>query len=130
RCALGSAALSAAAGLAQAQCSYQQLVAGDVQTNLFNGVAVAMDGDYILTGAEGRNTASGTRAGEVYAFSTFGTTYGQVAHILPATGAATDAYFGAAVALGGGAQWAVIGAPGAGSNAGLAYIFRRDLNTH
>ena len=122
--------LAATAGLAQAQCSYQQLVAGDPELNAFGGDSVAIDGNYIMAGSSGKATAWGADGGEVYCYSTFGSQWGQVAHIVPATlGSASD-HFGAAVAMGNGAQLAVIGAPGHGTNAGIAYIFRRDLQTN
>jgi hypothetical protein len=122
--------LAAAAGLAHAQCSYQQLVAGDPELNAFGGDSVAIDGNYIMAGSSGKATAWGADAGEVYCYSTFGPSWGQVAHIIPATAGGASDHFGVAVAMGSSAQLAVIGAPGHGGNAGIAYIFRRDLQTN
>ncbi len=122
--------LAAAAGLAHAQCSYQQLVAGDPELNAFGGDSVAIDGNYIMAGSSGKATNWGADGGEVYCYSTFGPSWGQVAHIIPATQGGPSDHFGTAVAMGNSAQLAVIGAPGHGTNAGIAYIFRRDLQTN
>jgi hypothetical protein len=127
---VAAGAIAAAAGLARAQCNGQLIYAGDPQPNLFNGEAVAMDGTYILTGAPGRILSNQAGAGEVYAFAPFGNNiYGQVAHITAPVPTAGDE-FGSALGLGGGAQWAVIGAKGRSSHEGVAYIFRRDVNTN
>jgi FG-GAP repeat len=122
--------LAALAGQAHAQCvSYQQLIAGDVQNNAFNGVAAAMDGQYVLLGAEGKTVSGSTNAGEVYAYAPISSQWGQVAHFFPNDPQA-NAIFGASVAMGGGAVWSVVGAPGAASNTGAAYVFQRNLQTN
>ena len=126
---LSPAILLAAAGAARAQCYGQQLIAGDPQAVGHNGEAVAMDGDYVLLGCPDKNTPQGNSAGEVYAYSTFGTQWGQVTHFFPSDPHANDD-FGASVAMGGQQQWCIVGAPGQASNAGAAYIFRRDTSTN
>ncbi len=128
---LTPALLLAATGLAQAQCYYtSQMVAGDPQNNAFGGVAVAVDGQYILSSSTGRNAGAGTNSGEVYCYAPISNSWSQVAHILPSTLAGANNNFGSSVGIGGGALYAVVGAPGYSSNAGLAYIFKRNTQTN
>src|SRR5262249_14849037 len=122
--------LMALAGQAHAQCVYSdQFVAGDPAANDYFGTAVAMDGQYVLSGASYKSTAQGSAAGEVYGYAPISSTSGQVAHFTAPDGSA-NAHFGGSIGLGGSNQWAVVGAWGVNGQEGKAYIFRRDINTN
>ncbi len=99
-----------------------------IDGNLFGG-SVAIEGDLALASTQNDDQA-GANAGAVYAFRWNGSSWSQIAKILPwvggSNGFAGDR-FGAAVALRGG--MALIGAPGdddGGSNAGAGYVMRWD----
>ncbi|HEX5012404.1 MAG TPA: hypothetical protein VFY71_18595 [Planctomycetota bacterium] len=93
------------------------------------GVAVAIDGDTILVGADGVDSAQSGAMGRVYAFDLVGTQWVQVQEFT-ATDAASGGFFGFSVALQG--DTAVIGRfwDNAGAvHAGSAYVFRRSGGT-
>src|SRR2546427_346237 len=104
--------LAAFAGQAQGQCFWSnQFTAGDPATNDYFGAAVAMDGQYVLVGANLKTTAGGSTAGEVYGFGLISGSWGQVAHFVAPDGSA-NARFGSSIGMGGSNQWAVVGAYG------------------
>jgi hypothetical protein len=86
------------------------------------GAAVDIDGDTIVVGALGVDSYTG--AAYVFGKNAGGAdNWGQTAKITVATGTSNDR-FGSAVAIDGDAV--IIGAPGAYSSAGVAYIFERN----
>jgi hypothetical protein len=107
----------------------QELFASDGAEFDSFGVAVAIDGDTILVGADGVDSVQSGAMGRVYAFQLVGAQWVQV-QSFTATDAASGAFFGASVALQGdvaiiGRYWDNAGALHAGS----AYVFRRSGGT-
>ncbi len=90
------------------------------------GIAVALDGDTALIGAE-RDDDLGTDSGSAYVFVRSGTSWSEEAKITPSDGTADDR-FGGAVALEG--DTALIGARGnnqsPGTDSGAAYVYVRN----
>ena len=98
-----------------------KLIAGDAAPEDHFGVAVAIDGDYVVVGQV--RWGYGEPPGSAYVFRREGSTWVQEAELLPDE--ATDVLFGNSVALSG--DVALVGAavdPERGSNAGAAYVFR------
>ncbi len=92
------------------------------------GQSVAVDGDYALVGAHGRD-ASDEVVGSVYVFFNNGGVWGQVQKLMAADGSSWD-NFGYTVAISG--DYAFIGAPGANDNgdtSGSVYIFHNNGST-
>jgi len=104
----------------------QKLIATDGAAGANFGDAVALDGDTLAVGAPFANIGTGIQQGAVYAFTRAGATWTQQPRLTANDGEPFD-YFGAAVALSGGAL--VVGAHGAkiGANddQGSAYVFTR-----
>lgn len=104
-----------------------KLTASDAATGDYFGSAVALEGNTVLVGAHGDDTAAGGNAGSAYVFVASGTNWSQQAKITANDGGLAD-YFGYAVALKG--DTAVIGAYGddtaAGTEAGSAYVYVRN----
>src|ERR1043165_2941277 len=125
-----AAALAAASGLAAAQCADPTLfTASDPQTDAYFGGIVALDGQYLLSAANHKAVSGAADAGKVYAFAPVNGTWmpaGQITPLDPTPGA----WFGISIGLGGGSQWAVIGAAGFNSGNGKAYFFQRNVNTN
>ncbi|MCI0713486.1 MAG: hypothetical protein L0154_25240 [Chloroflexi bacterium] len=100
-----------------------KLTANDAAANDFFGIAVAVDGNTALVGAQGDDCMAGTSCGAAYIFTRNGSTWTQQIK-LTANDAAND-LFGASVALDG--STALIGAYAnacpAGGNCGSAYVF-------
>lgn len=96
-----------------------ELVAPEPSAFAYFGSAVALAGDVALVAAHADDGA-GSDAGAVYVFRSDGKTWGLEA-VLRALDATPGALFGRAVALEQGR--ALIGAPGAGSSQGAAYVF-------
>ncbi len=120
--------LLAAAGAARAQCAPLQLFASDPAANVYNGYAVALDGPCLLTGALGKVVSGQTDAGCAYAFAPVNGVWSQVAHMESPNPVSGD-YFGCSVALGGGAEWGLVGARGYVGSSGKAFLYRRDPGT-
>jgi len=92
------------------------------------GVSVSLAGDYSLIGAYG-DDHDGTDAGSAYIFHREGTTWTEEAKITASDGVAGD-FFGRSASLS--SDYALIGAYGDddnGTDAGSAYIFRREGTT-
>jgi hypothetical protein len=94
------------------------LTASDGAPDDFFGVSVAVSGSTAVVGADGNNTF----AGAGYVFVRSGTNWSQQAEIAD-PGAALDDFFGVSVAVSG--STAVVGATGANSGTGAAYVFVR-----
>jgi hypothetical protein len=90
------------------------------------GTSGDIDGDTIVLGARFDDTPAGSDAGSAYVFTRSGGLWSQTAHIYPDASAA-DFNFGTSVAISG--DIIVVGTPyddpGAGSEAGTAFVFRR-----
>lgn len=103
-----------------------QLFAADATAGDWFGFAVALDGDTALVGAPEDDTAGGSNAGSVYAFTRSGVLWSQQAKLTATDGWGSDE-FGWALSLAG--DIALIGAPGddhpGAGNAGSAYVFGR-----
>ena len=99
-----------------------KITASDGAAYDFFGESVAISGDYAVVGAayDGDHGAS---SGSAYIFKRNGTAWTQEAKISASDGAAED-FFGWSVAISG--DYAVVGAYGAGTWSGSAYIFKRD----
>jgi hypothetical protein len=111
--------------------------ASNTHDQLWFGGAVAISGDTMAVGAVGDSSAatgidgnqsdtSAARSGAVYVFVRSGTRWAQQAYI-KASNTSASALFGRSVALEG--DTLVVGAPGAASEAGAAYLFRRNGST-
>ena len=83
-----------------------------------DSVSLSADGDTALVGAPGYSSLEGS----AYAFTRTGTTWTQHQQITEPTPVAAD-QFGSAVSLSGDASTALIGADGAASSAGTAYVY-------
>ncbi len=94
-----------------------KLVASDGAAVDFFGKSVAIDGDYIIIGAENNLTK-----GAAYIFLRTGTTWAQQAKLTDPVSAVGDE-FGSSVSISG--EYVVIGALGDDSYTGSAYIFQR-----
>ncbi len=100
-----------------------KLVAGDATANARLGIAVAIDGDYVVAGAPGE--LGGPTAGAAYVFR-WRSGWTQMARLIPPDGAAGD-LFGFAVDIS--RDVAVIGAFGtdqSGSSSGSVYVYRNN----
>ena len=105
----------------------EKIVASDADAYDEFGVAVALEGDTLLIGAE-KNDDAGNDSGAAYVFTRSGTTWTEQAK-LTASDAAPGDYFGTALALTG--DTAVITAPLADDediDTGAAYVFTRNGN--
>ncbi len=105
-----------------------QLLATDGATSDRFGVAVALDGDTAIVGADSDDTPAGVNAGSAYVFVRSGVHWSQQAQLKAPDGAAND-NLGCSVALSG--DSAVVGAlgvdtPARGADAGAAHVFVRD----
>jgi PGF-pre-PGF domain-containing protein len=104
------------------------LTASDNTIKAYFGSAVSISNDTIVVGAYNATPGSGyTSAGEAYVFKNTGSVWNQVGSPLTASDKATSANFG---------SWAsvynntmVIGAQGANTNAGEAYVFTAPVPT-
>ncbi len=107
-----------------------KLTAPDAQAGDLFGRSVALDGDYVLVGADGEGTG-GSHAGAAYVFQRTGTNSWDSVFKIMAPDAAAENRFGYSVALDG--DYALVGAFGegaGGSDAGAAYVFQRtDTNS-
>lgn len=103
-----------------------QLTADDGASNDQFGIAVALDGNTAVIGANRDDIGSTLDQGSAYVFVGAGADWTQQARLVAADGALDDR-FGVAVALDG--DWAVIGAHaddvGLAENRGSAYVFTR-----
>lgn len=121
----GSAYVFVRAGTAWTQQA--QLTAPAAQPQDQFGVAVAIDGDTVVTGADRDVTAGGPEAGSAFVFVREDMAWPQQAYLQPATVATLDR-FGWSVAVDG--DTAVVGTfgddTGSGSDAGKAYVFVRN----
>jgi hypothetical protein len=91
-------------------------------SNDYFGAAVTIDGDTIVVGALGADSQTG--AAYIFARNEGGAdNWGQTAKITATLGASGDR-FGSAVAIAG--DVVVVGAPGADSSTGAAYVFERN----
>jgi len=107
----------------------QKLVASDAASADFLGASagpcLALHGDTLVAGAEGKDVGPVLNAGAAYVFVRDGATFVERQRLVASDGAPSDV-FGRAVALDG--DIAVIGAPGddgAGESSGAAYVFSR-----
>ena len=109
----------------------QKIVATDRAADNRFGYSVAIDGEYVIVGAEGESSS----AGAAYIFKRTGTTWTQQQKIVAADRAADD-QFGRSVSISG--EYAIVGAESedhdaSGGNteslAGSAYIFKRTGTT-
>ena len=98
-----------------------RIVSSDIQANDYFGEYVAIDGDTIVIGAIGEDTAA-DYAGAVYVFTRSGTTWSQQAKIVSSDIAASDK-FGSGVSIDG--DTIVVGAYGEDDLKGAAYVFTR-----
>ncbi len=102
-----------------------KLVAADAAAEDQLGYAVALDGAYARVGAP-QDDDAGANSGAAYVFRQVGSTWVQDAKLVPPDGAAGDG-FGRAVSIAGGN--ALVGAwfdDDGASNAGSAYLYRRN----
>ena len=102
----------------------QKLVASDGEAGDWFGVAVSIDGDTVLIGAQWDDD-NGGHSGSAYVFHRTGTIWTQEAKLLASDGEAGD-HFGQSVSLSGGN--ALIGAyydDDKGVDSGSAYVFTR-----
>ena len=104
----------------------QKLEASDATSTDRFGIYVDIDGDTVVVGASGDDTAAGTDAGSAYVFTRSGSVWSEQDK-LEAADAAADDSFGGIVSLSG--DTALIGAAQddttAGTAAGSAYVFTR-----
>jgi hypothetical protein len=94
----------------------QELSASDGAASDSFGDSVSVTGNTALIAADGKNS----KQGAAYVFAYDGTTWSQQQELTASDGVASDS-FGNSVSLG--ANVAVIGADGRGSNQGAAYVF-------
>ena len=107
----------------------KKLTASDAQTNDFFGWSVSISNDTVVVGANGED-AGGSDAGAAYVFEQDeggANNWGQVKKLTASDAQCCDR-FGISVAISG--ETAVVGAnvedAGGSTNAGAAYVFRRD----
>jgi hypothetical protein len=107
----------------------QKLTASDGQADDNFGWSVAIDGDNLIVGAWYEDS-EGSNAGAAYVFTRSGTTWTQQQKLTASDGAAND-NFGNTVAIDVSTAPAtvVVGATGAGSGVGAAYVFTRNGTT-
>ena len=108
-----------------AQCEIDKMLASDGETRDFFGASVAISGDLAVVGSP-EDDDRGANAGAVYAFRREGAEWVEEDKLLAADGAPGD-FFGFSVSIAGDAV--LVGAWGCddrGTNAGAAYVFRRD----
>ncbi|MCX6880062.1 MAG: autotransporter-associated beta strand repeat-containing protein [Verrucomicrobia bacterium] len=111
-----------------------KLTAGDAAANdrFGQSVSLSADGNTALVGAAYDDTPAGADAGSAYVFVRGGTTWSQQAKLTAGDGAAGD-IFGNAVSVSGDGNTALVGAfmdsTSAGSGAGSAYVFVRNVTT-
>jgi len=103
----------------------QKLAATDGAASDYFGWSVSIAGDYAIVGAYG-NDDKGSNSGSAYVFVRSGMTWTQQQKFMASDGAAGD-HFGFFVSISG--DYAVVGAPGAGSNQGSVYVFVRSEMT-
>lgn len=107
----------------------KRIIGSDTETGDIFGNQVSISGDYVLVGAYEENT-NGYRSGAAYLFKKDeggAENWGELKKLLPADGEAED-YFAYRLAIYG--SYALIGAYGHddnGPDAGIAYLFRKDL---
>jgi hypothetical protein len=107
----------------------QKLTASNASASDHFGWTLAIDGDNLIVGAPNEDS-EGSDAGAAYIFTRSGTTWSQQAKITASDGAANDD-FGTRVSIDVSTAPAtvVVGAPGAVSGAGAAYVFTRNGTT-
>ena len=98
----------------------QKILSPNPQVNDVFGIGVSISGDYLVIGA---NEAS-NRKGAAYVYLKNGSGIWEYVQTLMASDAANDDFFGTSVSLSG--DQLVIGAYGAGQEAGAAYIFEKN----
>ncbi len=99
-----------------------KLIAGDGAANDHFGQAVAISGNSVIVGAPYHNLTTNGYQGSAYVFSRSGTTWTQQQRLTASDAAANDA-LGWSVAIDG--DSAIVGAVGAASGKGAAYVFTR-----
>ena len=108
----------------------QGLTASDGANYDYFGYSVAIDGDYALIGAYGKDIGSNNNQGKAYIFYYDGSTWSEQAGITSSDGGDGD-YFGFSVSING--DYAIVGAEakdvGSNANQGKAYIFHRNGTT-
>ena len=97
-----------------------ELTASDATAYSDFGVSVAIRSATAVVGSPSHTVGSNADQGAAYVFTPSGTSWSQAAE-LAATGGAAGDYFGTSVATSG--TTAVVGAPGASSSQGAAYVF-------
>ncbi len=104
----------------------QKLVAADGNADDLFGIAVALDGETALIGAERGNIGVNTAQGVAYVFTRSGADWSQQQKLVAADGAAGD-QFGHSVALNGDTALvgAILASPGGNTYQGAAYVFTR-----
>lgn len=108
---------------ADAQCTESEsveLVSSDLSGSDNFGVALALDGNTLLVGANGDDD-NGSSSGSAYVFERSGSSWTETHKLTASDGALSD-FFGWSVALQG--DVAVIGARGKQSDRGAVYVFR------
>ena len=102
-----------------------KLTASDGDDRDYFGTSVSISGDTIVVGAYGDDD-NGHLSGSAYVFQKSGSTWSQVAKLLPSDGMYGDK-FGQSVSISASGTTAVIGAPYKHSNssAGVVYVFDR-----
>lgn len=98
--------------------------AGQLSNDQF-GSAVAIEGNDVIVGAQGRDASGLNSSGAVYVFRRSGSSWPQV-QVLSSSQAVVGGRFGLSMAISGG--WLVVGAPGEGSSpagGGAAHVYRR-----
>ena len=103
-----------------------KLTASDGAIADFFGESVAIDGDTVVVGAPTNPFALGNIIGAAYIFVRGGTTWTQQQQLLASDGAEFNE-FGGSVAIGGGTV--VVGASGADTSKGAAYVFAQSGST-
>ncbi|HEX7049350.1 MAG TPA: choice-of-anchor B family protein [Longimicrobiales bacterium] len=99
-----------------------QLRASDAENSDGFGASLAVEGGTLVVGAAAQNGGTGA----VYIFERSGDAWRQALRLVPADGAAGDA-FGASLALSG--DFLLVGAPGQMERKGAVYVYRREGGT-
>jgi hypothetical protein len=104
-----------------------KLVGGGAVGDASQGTAVALsgDGNTALIGGPTDNLASNGHVGAAWVFARAAGVWAQQGGKLAGTGAVGAAFQGAAVALSGDGNTAIVGAPGDGNGVGAAWVFTR-----
>jgi FG-GAP repeat len=110
-----------------------KILAGDGEANDFFGIAVSIDGDYVLVGAYGDDYPPSTDRGSAYIFNRSGSTWTQQAKLTALSGSPND-YYGSSVSILG--ETIFIGAyndeslPGCSDpvRIGMGYIYKKQNN--